>query len=218
MAYGIQAVGQISLGVRAGINMAVIPSYTDAVDQFRDDNRGQSFKYHAGLVGSYPLNNTFNFEPEIMYSRKGVKFKSVERFMDLKMDYIEVPLIIRASYAVTKKEDAKNPLKVSVALGPSIGYWMRAERETQWAGENSVEILDFDNLEGTIRKANRTEFSIVLGAGFDVPVGFGAIRAEARYNLGLTTVDADQNLYNSVTSLSLGYIFPLSEKSKDKEK
>ena len=95
------------------------------------------------------------------------------------LNYVNIPIVLK--YFVIKG--------LNVQAGPQFGF-----------------IID-DNIKevfGNIAEAESFDLTGVVGVGYDLPMG---IRADARYNFGLTDIRSDTDGKNSVVSLSLGYSF-----------
>jgi hypothetical protein len=95
------------------------------------------------------------------------------------LNYVNIPVVIK--YFVVKG--------LNIQAGPQFGF-----------------IVD-DNIKdvfGNIVEAESFDLTGVVGAGYDFPMG---IRADARYNFGLTDIFSGGDGKNTVISLSLGYSF-----------
>lgn len=95
------------------------------------------------------------------------------------LNYVNVPVVIK--YFVVKG--------LNIQAGPQFGFIV---------DDNIGEVF------GNIAKAESFDLTGVIGLGYDFPLG---IRADARYNFGLTDIFDGVDGKNSVVSLSLGYSF-----------
>jgi hypothetical protein len=92
--------------------------------------------------------------------------------------------------------------------GPSVGYALSGELDPR-----ASVLLDFDlpNIDIPLDNNiyNRWEFSLVGGAGFEIPTGTGAIFGDIRYEHGLTNMLdnplVDVRLKNEGVTAGIGY-------------
>lgn len=106
---------------------------------------------------------------------------------DIDLSYVNVPVV--AKYFVTDK--------FNIQLGPQFGFVV---------DDNISKVL------GDIAEAEKTDVTGVVGVGLHLPFG---LRADARYNFGLTDIlksnNSDVNITepgkNSVITIALGYSF-----------
>lgn len=95
------------------------------------------------------------------------------------LDYVNVPIVLK--YYLIQG--------LNVQVGPQFGF-----------------LVNDDVPESSAGKTKDMDVSGVVGLGYDLPFG---IRAEGRYNFGLTDVSSQSGSKgkNSVISLALGYSF-----------
>jgi len=95
------------------------------------------------------------------------------------LNYVNIPVVIK--YFVIKG--------LNIQAGPQFGFIV----------DDNIKDLPQD-----IGEAESFDLTGVLGVGYDFPMG---IRADARYNFGLTDIFDGGDGKNTVVSLSLGYSF-----------
>ena len=101
---------QIPLGFKAGVNVSQIVM-KDVPDGFVDEDYSSATSFHVGLFTKLRLSEKFHFIPELQYIRKGYHYKSSGSEGDIRLDYIELPLLI--SY---------QPISLlAIEAGPSAG-------------------------------------------------------------------------------------------------
>ena len=86
----------------------------------------------------------------------------------------------------------------NIYAGPSIGFLLNAKLVVESNGSsNETDIKD---------KTSGTDFGAVIGAGIALPLGLVDATVEARYDLGLTTLDKNgkSSVYNRVFALIVG--------------
>jgi hypothetical protein len=172
----------MSFGVKGGLNVS---SITNA------DQDGVNSKsligFHAGFFGEFMISDKFAIQPEVLYSTQGVKLDFEGDKGDLKLDYINIPVMAKYYVADT----------FSLELGPQIGFLVSAKAKS---GGVSEDIKD---------QVKSTDVSLGFGASYYFAEKF---MLGARYNLGLTQMQKDlatgeSQSKNSVFQVSLGYKF-----------
>lgn len=172
----------MSFGVKGGLNISSL-SNIDEVGVNKDPLVG----FHVGFFGEFMISDQFAIQPELLYSTQGVKLEADGEKGDLKLDYINIPIM--AKYYVA---DA-----FSLELGPQIGFLVSAEGKSDGV---SVDIKD---------DTKSVDVSLGFGASYNFAENF---MLGARYNLGLTRVQEDvfpgeSEWKNSVFQISVGYKF-----------
>lgn len=131
----------------------------------------------AGIFLGVKFNDKFAIQPELLYSQQGASSK----FGDFDLDYINVPIMLKY-YLIGG---------LNVQAGPQFGFVINDK------------LPNPDNIESKL-KANDFDFSAAVGLGLDLPFG---LRADARYNFGITDISDDFDGKNGVFSVALGYSF-----------
>ncbi|MBN2070031.1 MAG: PorT family protein [Candidatus Krumholzibacteriota bacterium] len=170
----------ISFGVKGGMAVAGI---TD-VPKFLDEDINWKGKARTGMAGGvymkYPVAGSFIFQPELLFVMKGFKaeYEEEEGTIDMegKFNYIEIPLIARFSIPL---EGAFRPW---FCFGPSIGFNMSDKVDMKIHGTGYRFNINVD----ADKAMNKTDFSIVLGGGFEYDIGSTALTFDIRYEHGLT--------------------------------
>lgn len=172
----------MSFGVKGGLN---ISSITNSDVEGMDSSTLVGF--HIGLFGKFMIADKFAIQPELLYSTQGVKLEGFGSEADLKIDYINIPVM--AKYYVAKD--------FSLELGPQIGFVTSAKIES---GGESESVKD---------DVKSIDLSLGFGASYNIVDNF---MVGARYNLGLTRLQEDlepgeSESKNSVFQISVGYKF-----------
>jgi hypothetical protein len=115
----------------------------------------------------------------------------------LKLDYLEIPLLVKIM------PGTKGSVKPYLFAGPAVAIKVSGKVKAEFEGESDEE--DLEDVKGT-------DFGLVVGAGVDF--GFGAsgkgnLSVDIRYNLGLSTISdfEGDDVKNGVFSLMVGYSF-----------
>ncbi|CAD0006377.1 porin family protein [Flavobacterium salmonis] len=171
-------------GIKGGLNMSNL--YTDDAD---DEN--VLFGFNAGVYATLPVSDFVAIQPELLFTTRGSKLEYnnalIEGNAKFKLNYIEVPLLVRVN--LTKN--------FNIHAGGYASYLV-SSKVTGEGSFNFEEEFDTDNF-------NKFDAGIAAGVGLD----FSPISIGVRYNYGLTTIvkdgDDSSDLKNSNLSLYLSY-------------
>lgn len=172
---------QFAVGIKAGPNFAKIDT---------DASAGENYNNRTGWhAGAFVLirGEKVGFQPEIIFSQQGSKFKYNTSSPSLKQNfsYVNIPLIVKL-YTIAG---------LNLQVGPQIGLLTSAEREDFTTGTSGP--ITKEDVKDDLKK---TDISLALGVGWDLPFG---LSIDGRYNWGLT--DNDDGL-TSNSGASLGQI------------
>ena len=131
--------------------------------------------FQAGIFGGIKFSSKLGIQADILYSQQGAKFNGG----DFDLNYVNVPVVVK--YYLFHG--------LNLQAGPQFGFVV---------DDNITKVF------GSIAKAEKSDVSGIVGAGYDFPFG---IRLDARYNFGFTDVMKDGDGKNSVFSVALGYSF-----------
>ncbi len=178
------AQGPVSIGVKAGLNIAKLKFDSSAIELEDPKNL---FGAVAGLYVSKPVNDTVSVRVEGLFSQKG--FKSGFQDEDggeqpkSKVTYIDVPVLLDFSPATT------SATRFHVFTGPQVSFKTGAELEV-----DGVTVDADDEVKGT-------DLGWVLGVG----VSSGRFNADASYALGLSDIAKEgDKVKNRVFSVKVG--------------
>ena len=201
-------------GIKGGLNIATVTG--DDIEGF-DSKMGFVF---GGFI-TYEVNETFSFQPEVLFSRKGAKFeneyiddddKDYEEYekeeVSWNFNYLEIPVLAKFEIPTEGK------IKPNVFLGPALSFCLKASWHVDWEYkeyEDGVLVYkEKGSYHGDFDVINDIDFGLAFGAGVD----FGEITVDARYTMGLSSIaDEDEiegnaDAKNSVFSIMLGYALP----------
>jgi len=138
---------------------------------------------HLGLLGHIHMADHWAFQPELVYSSQGARFSEANNRLNL--NYLNVPLLVQYMF--------DNGFRLQA--GPQVGFLVNANT---LVGDNKVDVKsEYQNVD----------LGVSLGASYvHPPSGFGV---DARYNLGLTEINATgNNAYrNNGFQLGVFYLF-----------
>jgi hypothetical protein len=176
----------ISKGIKAGLNFATVggsdvPSSTSSITQFT-----------GGVFIQLGLPLGIVIQPEALYSVQGAVASDNGATATGTYSYLDIPVLIKYNLPLPV-------LKLGIFAGPSLGILLSANNETQHGGQTiNTDIKSY--MPGT-------DLGVVFGAGAELPVI--GLTVDARYNLGLTSLDnvGNANVFNRVFSIMVGVIF-----------
>jgi len=164
----------MKLGIKAGLNLAN-EGGSDVEDFF-----GQSLDARTGFNGGfffmYQFNKMFAIQPEAYYTMKGATANVGGFDFTLKLDYIEVPLLLKLIIPVQGSN-----ITPAIFAGPAVGFKTAAKIKGEFEGQSAEE--DIDSL------VTSTDFSLIFGAGLGFMVGANEVGVDVRYSLGLSSWD-----------------------------
>jgi len=151
-------------GVKGGFNLASVSGEVD-----RDADKGNLSGFIVGVFFDVPVAPMFEFQPEFLYSRQGVKESFGSEEFKAKIDEFQIPLLAR----IGKRRI--EGIGAYVLAGPTIGIISRAK------GDPGDE--DFKD------ELKSTDIGLTGGVGITV----GHFLVEGRYTAGLTDLNKEES-------------------------
>jgi hypothetical protein len=173
-------------GLRIGINFATLHGDTEEVYGKAASKQGLCIGGHAEI----DLNDFLFVQSEFLYDNKGAK--SAENPAErVNLSYLTFPVLLKL------KTPGDPVIRPSILFGLAANLLMNAEAQ----GEN----IDIDIKDLT----TKIDGSLIFGVGLDIKGGTGHFVIEARYTMGLQTIDdqGDYDIRNRVFSILGGYTF-----------
>ena len=181
------AQAEFSMGLKAGPNFANLNT---------DESAGDNYKARTGFhLGAFALikGEKVGFQPEVVFSQQGSKFKVGGDDIKSNFSYVNIPLIVKL-YTIAG---------INLQVGPQIGFLTSAKDKSTIAGiSTTTDVKD---------EFKTTDFSLALGVGWDLPFG---LSIDGRYNWGLTDNNdgygsgaSESSIKNQVWQFSIGYKF-----------
>lgn len=144
-----------------------------------ENTAGGNYKNRTGFhLGAFALirGERIGFQPEILFSQQGSTVKySGQPDVKSNFSYMNIPLILKL-YTIAG---------INLQVGPQIGLLTSAE-------------IDDEDVKD---EAKKTDFSLALGVGWDLPFG---LSIDGRYNWGLS--DINDGIVGQGSGASLGTI------------
>ncbi|TXD52776.1 MULTISPECIES: porin family protein [unclassified Polaribacter] len=142
--------------------------------------------YHIGIYGESYIGKYLSIQPEILYSKQGYKIIDENGTYTQKLDYINVPLMLKV-YPVKS---------FFIEAGPQIGFSI-AHKETFDSG-----FILYDTSKEF--EPSNFDWGVNLGVGFKSDAG---VTLAARYHLGQSDIYDEDKPKNRVLQISLGFEF-----------
>jgi outer membrane protein W len=171
-------------GIKGGVSLANLSG---------EDVYNNSIRYGGtgGVFMRYTVSDIFAVQPEALFAMKGAKYEADGLKSQEKVNYIEVPVLVRATLPNESK------MKPSVFLGPAIGILL------------SHKITNGEEID--IKDATKnSDIGVVAGAGVEYMLEKGCVLLDARYEMGLSSImkkvgGEQRDVKNSVISVTVGY-------------
>ena len=221
---------QVFLGGRIGLNMSTLSIQPELVDYNKVSDFTPKLNVNVSAFGYFEIGPYFAIQPEIVYTRKGLKSNIDARMgtdndtiitgeWDYSMDYVEVPLMFKLSL----NSEGFDPF---IEFGGYYGYMVYAQYQSE-AYLNNDQILSedysFDFAGNGNKSFNRDEYGFKVGIGGTLEMSKGIAFFSIRYSQGLTDVvnynvmpDDYRKTYNRVFMLTLGYAFEIRRNTDEK--
>ncbi len=184
--------GLTGKGLKGGLNFANLRG-----DDVEDLDLNSKMGFCAGGFITYSINDMLAIQPEILFTMKGTKQEEElwgETFKQtISLNYLEIPVLAKLSIP------GQGSFVPNLFIGPYLAIKLTGKVKVEYAGESEEE--DIEDLKGT-------DFGLVFGGGVDFALGSSKVTVDARYTLGLTTIDASEweaDIKNGVFSLMVGY-------------
>jgi hypothetical protein len=175
-------------GIKGGLNIANLSG---------DDVEGTSAKTAMAVGGfmCYNFTEIFAVQPEVLFSMKGAKETDDSEDINWKINYIEIPILLKVNLPTEGKIDP------SLYAGPGFGLLL----SSKMSNSGEVDMKD---------ETASMDIGIIAGAAVAYQMEKGALSLEARYEVGMTTLAKNEDdtgskpdVKNSVISIMVGYAF-----------
>ena len=198
-----------SLGGKAGLSL----SYITQIEKSETMKRLPNFGIAGGFTSNLAFSKVVSLQMELIFIQKGMRYKStsVESRSRMYVNWVELPIMIQASFPVGETEMYVNAGGFfAVAInGRSIA------KNDNGTGELETEKTDLDFGEGGL---NRVDGGIPVGFGFLFKAGPGHLVLDFRYEIGLVDTwhsgakpDNSKSSHWSCATASLAYLIPVGK-------
>ena len=164
---------QYQIGIRTGVNLSF--QYIENSD-FDLENMNKKYGLNAALILNKPIFSFLSFQPQIIYSQKGVRYTGSLSNYKLSIDYFELQTNIKLhSYL----------FPIYIIGSPYISYCLSASSQIN-TEEPVIEEIGKNNLLFY-------DFGISAGIGMQKDLGVIKLFIEGRYEFGFVDINALQN-------------------------
>jgi len=143
--------------------------------------------YHVGLLGHIHLSNRFALQPEIVYSTEGAKHSITGTTTEIKLGYINAPLLLQYMF--------DNGFRLQA--GPQVGFLMNAKSK--------------DNSATVDIKSDLKPIDVSLSFGMSYVFAATGFGVDARYNLGVGTINKNSNVNSTNRGFQFGVFYFFGE-------
>jgi hypothetical protein len=163
-------------GLKGGINLAT----------WSNNGSGAAYQnrlgFNGGLFARVPVTPQLSVQPEVVYSSQGTKYTVGNQEHDLKLNYVNIPVMLQANVGGGLYAEA----------GPQIGFLVGT----------ADKVGDVETDYFTTQDFKKTDVAVGFGLGYSGLSGFGV---DARYNLGLTNINnvGTNKIKNNVLQIGL---------------
>jgi hypothetical protein len=177
---------KIQFGITGGLSLGNFNGSDAAAGT--GETKKMRMGFAGGLFADFDVSPSFAIRPQVLYVQKGAKYEEAGFSTKYKVDYIEVPVLLKW---VPKMEGKMQP---TIFAGPFLGLLMTAKADS----------FDFKDSSKT------TEFGVTFGAGFGTKMTSGELFFDVRLDLGLSKIDDSAeklNIKNTAFMALIGYKF-----------
>ena len=174
-------------GLKGGLNVSSLK-----IENF--DDLDARLGLHLGVISHIHLAPQWALQPELLYSQEGAKMKVNDGDVDIKLDYINVPVMVQYMF--------NNGFRIEA--GPQFGLAVNQKYEDD----------DTDYEEDADEEFKSTNVGLGFGVNYLSYSGFGV---GARYNLGLSNIsEYDEDIKSRTFQVSVFYMFDSQHKAKSR--
>ena len=167
-------------GIVAGLNFA---RFTGTDDPSTTNQKGLM----AGVYALRPLAENFDFQPELLFTQKGVGFAESGATGALTMNYVEIPLLVRFNVPVTSPD-----MRPHVYAGPAFAVRLTCNESVSSGSFSASGSCSTNGGTTTSNSANdpkSLDAGAVVGGGVSFRLSGGrAMSVGVRYEFGLIDI------------------------------
>jgi hypothetical protein len=179
------------------------PSFSKLATDEPDADLKWMTKFMGGGFMRWAL-AAFGVQPELMYNTKGAKMSGEGVDVELRFDYIEVPLLF--VLPLSRGPGVQPHLYAGPAFAFEVGCTIAA------SGQGVGMSFDCDEAGDEVgAEVDRKKFDVgaMVGAGIGIPMGPGSVLLEGRYNHGLINIAAEGTARHRNFAALIGYSIPI---------
>ena len=181
-------IGLLGKGIKAGVNFANL--HGSDVRSGLDSRTGIA----GGLYLRYGIGTALYIQPEVLYSMKGSKTTVADTTTTLKLDYIEVPIMLKYAF-----QGSGSSITPNIGVGPAFAFKVSA-KDSEDPGQTADVSSDFKGFD----------LGLAFAGGLDFAAGPSAVSLDVRYTMGLSKIGNSTptpSVKNGAWTVSVGYGF-----------
>ena len=129
--------------------------------------------FAAGAFATFGIAKNFAIEPQVLYVSKGAKASASGVTAAIKLNYVEVPLLLKAVFPL----EGSTRIALNLFAGPAIAFRTTCNIKASGGGVTLEQTCSDAGLP-----VKSTDFMLAFGGGMDV----GPVALQVRYDLGLS--------------------------------
>jgi hypothetical protein len=179
-------------GIMAGVNSSTLGGDVE--------NVARRTGFIGGVLLVVPFGPTVALQPELFYTMKGAKGNSDDFDATVKIDYFELPLLLRFDVP------ASGGMRPFFYGGPAVSWKASCNFESNSTGVN----VNFgcEELTGNQVHFNTTDYGAIVGAGVGFDLSGRTASIGVRYDHGFGKINDDGDVRNRVISVLGTLEFP----------
>jgi hypothetical protein len=190
------AAQSVEFGPRLGFAYSTVSVESDGPD---DTEESSLVGLVAGAFARFRPGK-FGLQTELAYVRKGASVDAAGETLDIKLGYLEIPLLLVAPIG-----GQLNGASGFVYGGPAVALEMGCKGTISDTGISAD--FDCDDQAFDLFDRAKVDVGATLGAGLRFAMGGGALIADARYTYGFVNLNKESGdkVRNRSAAVSLGY-------------
>jgi hypothetical protein len=190
--------GAPRLGLVAGLNVARL-SGSDL------QNTQNKMGFGGGVYVAIPVTPSFEIQPELLYTAKGVKASDAGVDAALRLNYVEIPVLARWNFTASS---VTPHLYAGPAIAFKTGCTFTASGQGTSISANCADLQSGDPAVPPVTFA-AVDFGVVAGGGLSFDLGGRHATVGARYNVGLKNIASSGDAKNRTLSFLASFEVPL---------
>jgi len=147
-----------------------------------------------------PVSPSLAIEPQVLFTSKGAKFEDSSGGGSIKMNYVQVPVLLRITAAPS------GTMRPFVFGGPAIALKASCDLEGLVGGTSTS--ISCDQLESDGVKFKSVDYGLIVGGGLAFDVGGRTLSVGARYDHSIAEIDDASGVKHRVISIMATLEFP----------
>ena len=186
------------LGPKAGLNFC--KAYGSGVDDYLDDleaatgveaDNATALSGNFGAFSNFRYSEVLSLQVEMYFTANKIKVKDGSDYYQISQGGIDIPVLLKYHM------DSFN------LFGGLCIFFPMGDSKLKYDVDGESDSEDGDTAD--------VNTGLVLGAGYDIPMGNGYLALDGRLFLGLTDVDGDiEDIKERKISFNIGYGFKLN--------